>query len=67
MTLKKGGGFFAILFLGIIFINGCETAKGAACGVASTVGGTVVGAAKDTTSLWKAIIMTDNWLKDNLW
>lgn len=65
---------FIFLFLSVILISGCETAKGAAGGVASTVGvaaeglaNTAEGAAKDSLSLWQGILRVDDWIKKNLW
>ena len=78
MSVKKTGIWLWILFLGIIFLGGCETAKGAAYGVGTTakgigegVGvtaqGVATGAAKDTVNFWQAILRADNWIKKNLW
>lgn len=67
MTVKKRSVLLWVLSLGIIFLSGCETAKGAACGIGTTVAGTAEGAAKDTGSLWQAILNADAWMRKNLW
>jgi len=51
------------LFLSLLSLTGCQTAKGAAVGVGSTV----EGAAKDTQNLGAAIMAADDWIRKNLW
>ncbi len=65
--MKKKGILFWVLFLGIMFLGGCQTAKGVAVGIGTTVQGTAQGAAKDSASLWQGILKLDAWMKDNLW
>ncbi len=48
------------VFLGMIFIAGCETTKGVATGVAE-------GVSKDTKTACSWVKKADNWIKDNLW
>jgi len=55
------------LFVFIFTVAGCETAKGAAQGVACTTDGTVRGAAKDAKGLAGAIMAADEWVRENLW
>ena len=72
--MKKKGILLWVFSLGIIFLNGCETIKGAAYGTGSTVvsategiGATACGAAKDTVNLWQAVLKANDWIKENLW
>ncbi len=74
MTAQKKFILSSVLFLGIILLSGCETAKGAAYGTVDTVGAaakgvgaTACGAAKDTANLWQGILKADDWMKKNLW
>ena len=50
-----------------IFVSGCQTAKGAAVGMGTTVAGTADGAAKDSVNLWQGILQLDDWIKKNMW
>lgn len=70
------GIIFLLLF--VILINGCETAAGAAKGVAGSVasgigstaegiGNVGKGVGKDSYNFWKFILATDKWIKENLW
>lgn len=63
MLRNKKAVLFAVLFLCSIFISGCETAAGAAKGIAYTA----EGAGKDTVGLCGAIMKLDNWIRENLW
>ncbi len=65
--MKKIKVLLWALFLGIIFISGCETAKGAACGFGTTVEATAKGVGKDTVNLWQGILKADAWMHKNLW
>jgi len=65
--VKKKGILLWVLFLGVVFVSGCETAKGAACGLGTTAVATTKGIAKDTTNLWQAILKADGWIQKNLW
>lgn len=67
MTMRKRRIFVEVLFLGFIFLSGCQTAKGAAKGVAYGVESTAVGVASDAKGLWRGILNLDNWIKENLW
>lgn len=70
MTVKTKGILWWFLFLGIIVLSGCETAKGAAYAVGATaegIGGTAYGAAKDTANLWQGMLKADAWIRKNLW
>jgi hypothetical protein len=71
MTLKEEMSLICILCLGLVFLGGCETAKGAAGGAAGGIGmtaaGTAHGAATDTKNIWQAILKADDWIKNNLW
>lgn len=67
MTVKKTGILPWVLFFGIVFLGGCETAKGAAYGLGTTAEAAAQGAAKDTVNLWQAILKTDAWIQKNLW
>ena len=78
MTFKKSIILSWVLFLNIIILYGCETAKGAVYGVGTTakgvgegvgvtIGATACGAAKDAVNLWQGILKTDDWIKKNLW
>ena len=65
------------LILGLLFlvflvsINGCQTVKGTATGVALGVGVTAYGVGKgladDTRDTWDAIERADQWIKENYW
>ncbi|MDD5730214.1 MAG: hypothetical protein PHN57_03690 [Candidatus Omnitrophica bacterium] len=46
----------SLVLFAFLFVSGCETAKGAACGAQD-------GAKKD----WENAKKTDAWLKKNLW
>jgi predicted small secreted protein len=63
VTIKKAviAGF--LFFSLVILLAGCETAKGAAYGV----GTTVEGAAKDTRGAGNFIMAVDDWIKENIW
>ena len=67
MTVKKKGILLWALFLSIMFLGGCETVKGAACGLGTTAEATAKGVGKDTANLWQAILKADTWIKNNLW
>jgi predicted small secreted protein len=58
---------FAVLFLMVALLGGCETSKGFAKGTASTVESTTVGASKDVKTSCNFIMALDNWFKKNLW
>lgn len=60
---KRIGFFCCLIYCFCVLASGCETAKGAAEGVSSTVGGV----AKDTMNLWAGMKKTDKWMRDNLW
>lgn len=65
MSLRKS---VVLCLVGIfLLLSGCETAKGTAHGVGTTIDGTVRGAAKDTKNLAGAIMALDGWIKENLW
>jgi len=55
------------LFLGSIFIGGCETAKGAAYGAAYGISATAAGVGKDTYNAYNFIQAMDRWIRKNLW
>jgi len=67
MILRKEMFLICVLFLGLVFLGGCETAKGAAGGIGMTAVGTAQGAASDTKNIWQAILKADDWVKNNLW
>jgi len=56
MTIDKKHALLWALFLGIIFIGGCETVKGAWHGGSD-------GAKKD----WQALLRFDDRMQKNLW
>lgn len=56
MALNKRSVLLCALFLGVIFISGCETVKGAWHGGSE-------GAKKD----WQALMKFDNQVRKNLW
>ncbi len=55
------------LFFSLFLLSGCQTAKGVAEGVGTTIAGTTTGAVKDTQGLFGAIMSLDDWIKRNLW
>jgi len=61
--MYKKGILCLFLFLGSIFISGCETAKGAAYGI----GATAAGVGKDTHNAYNFIQAMDRWMRKNLW
>lgn len=63
MAGKILNGFFVTCFLAVIFVSGCETAKGAAKGVGAVAVGTAEGAKKD----WQAVKKADGWMRKNMW
>lgn len=67
MILRKEMSVVFILFLGLVFLGGCETAKGAAGGIGMTAVGTAQGAATDAKNIWQKILKADDWIKNNLW
>ena len=46
-----------------LLLSGCETVKGFASGVGSTL----EGAGTDSYNLWKFIMQADAWMKENIW
>ena len=52
-----------ILFVSMIMLSGCNTAKGAAEGV----GCTATGVAKDAQATGAGIMSLDAWIKKNAW
>jgi len=65
MNFKRA---LAILVLfSAVLAAGCQTAKGVAVGMGTTLAGTAEGAAKDSVSLWQAILKLDDWMKKNMW
>lgn len=67
-------GFLWLVLAGIILFSGCETSKGVAEGVGSTIGGfacgigsTAEGVGKDSVNLWQALLAADEWFKKNFW
>ncbi|MGA2775179.1 MAG: hypothetical protein ABSE81_03865 [Candidatus Omnitrophota bacterium] len=52
-----------ILFLSVVILSGCNTAKGAAEGI----GCTAKGVAKDAQGLGAGIMGLDAWMKKNMW
>jgi hypothetical protein len=67
MKLKLKPALLAIILLSTILVSGCETTKGVAGGLGTTVLGTAQGVAKDTNILWQAALKIDNWIRENLW
>ncbi|MEK6727864.1 MAG: hypothetical protein AABY28_04240 [Candidatus Omnitrophota bacterium] len=63
MAIKKALGLAAILFVGAIFLAGCNTLKGVATGV----GATAEGAAEDVKGAYNGIKKADDWIRKNLW
>lgn len=61
--IKKAAISVILFFFAVILFSGCETAKGAACGVSSTV----EGAAKDTGGAYNFIMALDDWIKEHAW
>jgi len=56
MIINKSSALLWVLFLGIIFIGGCETVKGAWHGGSE-------GSKKD----WQALLRFDQRMQKNLW
>ena len=52
-----------ILLAGVVFLSGCETARGVSYGVARTA----EGIGKDSVSFWKLLWSADSWMKEHLW
>ncbi|MFH0762346.1 MAG: hypothetical protein V1925_00450 [Candidatus Omnitrophota bacterium] len=56
-----------VLLIGAVLISGCETAAGAAKGIAYTA----EGAGKDTVNIvggtGGVLMKLDNWMRENLW
>ena len=56
-------GLLFILFVSVIMLSGCNTAKGAAEGVGCTANGV----AKDDQATGAGIMALDAWIKKNAW
>lgn len=67
MESRKRSVVAGVLLVSVLFLVGCNTAKGAATGVAYGVGSTAEGVAKDAKGVGSAIVKLDNWIKKNLW
>ena len=66
--VKRFNPLFLALFLSsVLFICGCETAKGAAKGTVHGVGAVGTGIADGAKKDWAAVMKADDWVKDNMW
>ena len=62
------------LFLALLLVSGCQTAKSAGKGVGTTAAaaGTAIaevgkGTYKDVKDAYQAVKKADGWMRDNLW
>jgi predicted small secreted protein len=55
--------FLGVILTAALLTGGCETAKGFASGIGSTV----EGAGKDTYNAWNFLKNADSWVDKNLW
>jgi predicted small secreted protein len=63
VKLSSRLGFFGIILAVALLAGGCETAKGFASGVGSTV----EGAGKDIYNAWGFLKSADSWVDKNVW
>jgi len=59
--------FLVLFFSSVLFICGCETAKGAVKGTVNGVGAVGAGIGEGSKKDWAAVMKADDWVKDNMW
>ena len=71
MVTKKRAAAIIVFVLTLVFLCGCETVKGATCGVAGGVAtgatDTAKGVSKDANNFWQTLLKADDWFQKNLW
>jgi predicted small secreted protein len=67
MLIKKRAVSAVVFVLALMFLCGCETVKGAGCGVTTGVTGAAKGVSKDSSNFWQAVLRADDWFRKNLW
>jgi predicted small secreted protein len=59
--------FFVAILSVVIFLSGCQTAKGFSSNFCSGLGAAAEGFGKDLSNLWGSLQAADRWMQDNLW
>ena len=67
MVNMKRAASIIVFVLTLASLCGCETVKGAGCGVATGVSDTAKGVSKDSSNFWQGILKADDWFRKNLW